>query len=159
MRVCGQSAAWGTRLCHPGVLMGVVTEPVWAVIVVLAVAAHFAFLGYLVIGGFLAWRRPATLGLHVAAVGWGAASLALGLPCPLTDLERYGRAGAGMAPLPPEGFIEHYLVGNWYPAAVAEMVPALAFAAVAVSWIALGLRRRQRSAGSALDHASAASEL
>jgi uncharacterized protein DUF2784 len=120
----------------------------YTIVVALTVTAHFAFLGYLVVGGFLAWRWPTTIGLHIAAVGWGAASLAVGLPCPLTDLERFARAGAGMAPLPPEGFIEHYLTGEWYPADCAAVVQALVFAAVLGSWVGLSLRSRTRSAGS-----------
>lgn len=109
----------------------------YATVVVLAVAVHFVFIGYLVFGGFLAWRFPATLWLHISVVLWGAASLTLGLSCPLTDLERFGRAGAGMAELPPEGFIEHYLNGVWYPADAATAVQALVFVAVVGSWVGL----------------------
>jgi len=117
-------------------------------IVVLTVVVHFAFIGYLVIGGFLTWRWPSTIGVHVAVVVWGVAGLVLGLPCPLTDLERFARAGAGMAPLPPEGFIEHYITGEWYPADSAAVVQALVFAAVLGSWVGLSIRSRTRSAGS-----------
>ncbi len=35
------------------------------------VAAHLAFLLYVTFGGFLAWRWPRTLALHVVAVVWG----------------------------------------------------------------------------------------
>lgn len=116
-------------------------------VVAVAVTLHFVFLGYLVVGGFLAWRWPATIGLHIAAVAWGAASLAFGLPCPLTDLERVGRAGAGMGELPPEGFIEHYLTGVWYPADHALGVQMLVFTVVATSWVGFSIRSRGRRAG------------
>lgn len=118
----------------------------FTVVVVLAVAMHFAFIGYLVLGGFLAWRFPATIGLHIAVVVWGAVGLALGLPCPLTDLERVARAGAGMGPLPPEGFIEHYLTGVWYPADLGVVVQTLVFVVVLGSWVGLRMRSRTRSA-------------
>jgi Protein of Unknown function (DUF2784) len=107
----------------------------FAIVVAVTVAAHFAFIGYLVIGGFLAWRWPRTIWLHVPVVVWGVGSVAFGLPCPLTDLERWARAGAGMNPLPSEGFIAHYITGVLYPAGVAVGVQTLAFAAVLASWI------------------------
>ncbi len=116
----------------------------YTIVVVLTVAVHFVFICYLVFGGFLAWWRPASIGLHIAVVVWGAASLSLGLPCPLTDLERFGRAGAGMGELAPEGFIEHYLTGVWYPADSATALQALIFVAVLGSWVGLSIRRRTR---------------
>ncbi|MCB0950833.1 MAG: DUF2784 domain-containing protein [Mycobacterium sp.] len=115
----------------------------YTIVVVLAVVAHLVFIGYLVVGGFLAWLRPATIGLHIAVVAWGTASLMLGLPCPLTDLERFARGGAGMADLPPEGFIEHYLTGVWYPADAEVAVQVLVFITVLGSWVGLGIRRRR----------------
>ncbi|MCV7149883.1 DUF2784 domain-containing protein [Mycolicibacterium pyrenivorans] len=118
----------------------------FTIVVVFAVAMHFAFIVYLVLGGFLAWRWPATIGLHIAVVVWGAVGLALGLPCPLTDLERVARAGAGMGPLPPEGFIEHYVTGVWYPSDLGGLVQTLVFVAVLGSWVGLRIRRRTRAA-------------
>lgn len=125
--------------------MNLFGAPLYTIVVVHAIAAHFVFICYLVVGGFLAWRRPATIGLHVAVVGWGAASLTLGLPCPLTDLERFARAGAEMGELAPGGFIEHYLTGVWYPADTEVAVQALIFVAVLGSWVGLSVRRRRRS--------------
>lgn len=54
--------------------------------------------------------------------------------CPLTWLERWGRAKAGMAPLPSQGFIAHYTIGVLYPTNWAGSVPVAVFALVAVSW-------------------------
>ncbi|MCV7085292.1 DUF2784 family protein [Mycolicibacter hiberniae] len=42
----------------------------YRIAVVLIVAAHLGFLGYVVVGGFLALRRPRTLWLHGVAVAW-----------------------------------------------------------------------------------------
>ena len=117
---------------------------VFTVIVAVTVAVHFAFIGYVVLGGFAAWRWPRTLAVHVAAVLWGAAGLALDLPCPLTDVERWARARAGMAPLPPEGFIAHYLTGVLYPASWATAVQVAVLVTVVTSWV-VGVRRRQRA--------------
>lgn len=105
------------------------------IVVALAVVAHFAFLCYLIAGGFLAmhWRR--TIWLHVPAALWGIAITAARLDCPLTRLERWGRVKAGMAPLPPDGFIAHYINGVLYPDSWAGLVPVVVFALVAVSWV------------------------
>ena len=115
-------------------------------VVCLTVAGHFAFLAYLVVGGFLALRWPRTFGLHIAAVGWAIGSVVLHWPCPLTELERRARAWAGMAPLPPEGFNEHYLTGVLYPADAVGAVQVCVFTLVVLSWglVAAGLARSVR---------------
>jgi hypothetical protein len=107
----------------------------------LVVAAHFVFLIYLPVGGLLALRWRGTIWLHAGAVAWAAASVLLHLPCPLTVIERLAREHAGMAPLGPAGFIDHYIaaVGDHEAQAAALIV-------VAVSWIgyvASGHLRRQ----------------
>jgi len=122
----------------------------FACVVGLTVTAHFAYLGYMVAGGFLAWRLPRTIMLHIPAVVWGMASIVLGLPCPLTALERWARAGAGMAGLPSEGFIAHYLTGVLYPVELVSFVQTLAFGAVLISWVGLavsGAPRWRKSVG------------
>ena len=106
------------------------------VLVWLAVAAHMAFLIYLPLGGLLALRWRRTIGVHVVAVLWAVASVAGRLPCPLTDLERWARARAGMAPLDPGGFIEHYITGVLYPSAATGYVQGGLAAVVAASWVA-----------------------
>ena len=114
-------------------------------LVVVAVVLHFAFLCYLLVGGFVAlwWRR--TIWLHVPAVLWGIAITTHHLDCPLTWLERRARVEAGMAPLPPQGFIAHYITGVLYPASWADAVPVVVFALVAASWAVYVWRGRHRS--------------
>ncbi len=121
----------------------------YQIVVALAVVGHIAFLCYLVGGGFLALRWRRTIWLHVSAALWGIAITTARLDCPLTWLERWGRARAGMAPLPSDGFIAHYIVGVLYPASWADFVPVVVFALVAASWVLYG-RRRQISATDAL---------
>ncbi len=111
----------------------------FAILVALTVAVHFAFIGYLVIGGFLAWRWPRSIWLHIPVVVWGVGNIAMGLPCPLTWLERWTRAGAGLNPLPSEGFIAHYITGVLYPAESATAVQVVVSAAVLTSWIVLAV--------------------
>lgn len=118
-------------------------------VVALAVVGHFAFLCYLIVGGFVALRWRRTIWLHVPTVVWGIAITTAQLDCPLTWLERWGRAKAGMTPLPPEGFIAHYITGVLYPASWAGVVPLVVFALIAVSWV-LYVRRRRISASGQL---------
>ena len=107
----------------------------YTALVGLTVAAHFAFLIYLPIGGFLALRWRRSIWVHVAVVLWGLGSVALHLWCPRTALEQWARPRAGMAPLGSAGFIDHYLTGVVYPAGETGYVQAGAFTAVVVSWV------------------------
>jgi uncharacterized protein DUF2784 len=112
-------------------------------VVGLVVVLHFAFIGYVVAGGFLTLRWQRTIWLHIAAVIWGIAIATNRVDCPLTWLERWARARAGMAPLPPGGFIAHYITGVIYPVGWVVGVQLASFAVVALSW-ALFFRRRDR---------------
>jgi Protein of Unknown function (DUF2784) len=106
----------------------------YIIIVAAVVAAHFAFIGYLVVGGFLALRWPRTIWLHAPTVVWGIGSITLRLPCPLTGLERWARDHAGMAPLPSAGFIDHYITGVLYPESAVGVVQSMVFTLVLTSW-------------------------
>lgn len=108
----------------------------YAAVVAVTAGAHLGYLIYLPSGGFLALRWPRTRRLHLAAVCWGAGVAALGWSCPLTSLERWARARAGMDALPEAGFIDRYVDGVCYPAGRTRTAQALAFAAVAASWVA-----------------------
>lgn len=118
----------------------------YEIVVALTVAVHFAFLGYLLVGGFLALRWRRTVWLHVLAVIWGVAITTGHLDCPLTWLERWARAKAGMPGLPPEGFIAHYITGVIYPASWVCAVQVVTFAMVAMSWALYLWRGRRRDA-------------
>jgi hypothetical protein len=122
----------------------------YEIVLALIVALHFAFIGYVVIGGFLALRWRRTIWLHAPAVIWGIGISTKSVDCPLTWVERWARARAGMAPLPPEGFIAHYITGVIFPISWVGGIQLVAFMLVTVSW-ALYLwpdisRRRQRDA-------------
>ena len=118
--------------------------PLFVALVWLTVAAHFAFLVYLPIGGFLALRWRRTIWLHLLAVLWGIGSVTLDFDCPLTTIERWARARAGLPPLPSEGFIDHYITGVIYPADSADYVQATVLASVLASWIAYAMTCRSR---------------
>lgn len=118
--------------------------------VVFTAGAHFAYLLYLPSGGFLALRWPRSIAVHVPTVGWGVGVVACGLPCPLTRLEEWARARAGMDPLPTAGFIERYVAGVFYPSNGTRLAQATAFTAAAVSWVMLAYRRSRRSQSASL---------
>lgn len=129
--------------------MDALLAPVW-VVLVLAIAAHFAFLLYLPLGGFVALRWRRTIWLHVLVVAWAVGSLIVGYGCPLTDVERWARSRAGLAPLEPEGFIDHYLTGPVIPAGAAGVAHLVVFTLVAVSWVGYVLTRPRRTPGKSL---------
>lgn len=120
-------------------------RPLFGVVAGIAAAAHFAFLAYLGLGGFAAvalhrahrrgWR--CALAAHLAVVAWAVGSVVLNLCCPLTVVERWARERAGMAPLGPAGFIDHYLTGVLYPSNAGVFVQVAVFAVIAVSWVLL----------------------
>ena len=116
----------------------------YAILVALVVALHFAFIGYVVLGGFLALRWPRTMWLHIPAVLWGIGIGTKRVDCPLTWVERWARARAGMAPLPPDGFIAHYITGVVYPVSWEGAVEVAAFTVVLASWVLYFWRRSKR---------------
>ncbi|WP_017591260.1 DUF2784 domain-containing protein [Nocardiopsis potens] len=114
-----------------------------------AMVLHFAFLGYVVAGGFLAWRWPAALWPHAAAACYGLGIIVIGWDCPLTHVEQWARLRAGESGLPPGGFVDHYLTGVVYPEAHLMEVRLAAAAVVLFSWAGAPVlaRRRRRAAG------------
>lgn len=115
---------------------------VWLVALGLVVAVHAAFLVYVVLGGFVAWRWPRSLAAHVAVLAWGLAGLAVPVACPLTGLENELRRLAGKPPL-RSGFIDHYVEGVLWPQRFTPLVRAAIAVLVLASWAGLYLRRRQ----------------
>jgi hypothetical protein len=113
-------------------------------VVVVTVVAHLGYLIYLPSGGFVALRRPRSIWLHLAAVSWGVGVVVLHFPCPLTSLERWARARAGLSPLPATGFIDRYVAGVLYPADRTGTAQAFAFGSAAISWVALATKRSRR---------------
>ncbi|WP_017615882.1 DUF2784 domain-containing protein [Nocardiopsis salina] len=112
-----------------------------------AMVLHFAYLAYLVLGGFIAWRWPRTFWLHVPVAAYSLSINIIGWECPLTYVEDWGRVNAGQSGVGDVGFIDHYLTGVIYPPEHAFTAQVLAGVSVAVSWIGVfilwWLRRRR----------------
>lgn len=77
-------------------------------------AAHFAFILFVLFGAALLVRMPWLVWLHLPALAWGAYIEASGAICPLTPLEMQLRAAAGQEGY-GGGFIDHYLTPVIYP--------------------------------------------
>lgn len=87
----------------------------WRFAADVVVIVHFAFVVFVVLGGFLVlrWRRLAWI--HIPAAIWGALIEFAGWICPLTPLEQRLRLRGGEAGH-AGGFVEHYLLPQLYPA-------------------------------------------
>lgn len=107
----------------------------------LTAVVHFAFIAYVVVGGFLAWRWPRTIVAHLLAVAWGFGTILFGYDCPLTHLEDWARRRSGESGLPSSGFIDHYLTGVIYPESALGLVRVLVAVCVAASWVGFALLR------------------
>jgi hypothetical protein len=75
---------------------------------------HFAFIIFVIFGGFLVLRRRWLLWFHIPCAIWGALIEFAGWICPLTPLENHFRMKGGAAGY-QSGFIEHYIVPIIYP--------------------------------------------
>jgi hypothetical protein len=104
---------------------------------------HAVYLAYVVVGGFLAWRWPRTIWLHLVAAAWGLVVVAAALKCPLTYAEDWARRRAGDAGL-TRGFIDSYVEGVLYPERYAGLMQGIATAAVCLSWAGFLLLRHGR---------------
>jgi hypothetical protein len=88
------------------------------------VLLHAAFVAFVMLGGFLAWRWRVVLWAHVPAALWGAAIEYAGWMCPLTPLENALRARAGLEGY-RGGFVEHYVIPLLYPAGLTRPAQAV----------------------------------
>jgi hypothetical protein len=107
------------------------------------VILHFAFLAFVVGGGFLVRRFRWLMVPHLLAVAWGVYVEAMpGMVCPLTPLENHFARLAGGEGY-EGGYIEHYLVPIIYPDGLTPTAQRwLAMALIAVNVIAYTWPRR-----------------
>jgi hypothetical protein len=111
------------------------------------VLAHTAFVGFVVLGGFLAWRWNWLAWLHLPCAVWGAVIEYQGWVCPLTPLENALRRRAGLEGY-AGGFVEHYVLPTLYPAGLTRSLQAvLGTLVVVVNLIAYGVLLRRALRG------------
>jgi hypothetical protein len=125
---------------HVPITTPTVTETMlWRLMADIVVVVHFAFVLFVLLGGFLVlrWRRLAWI--HIPAAVWGVLIEFAGWICPLTPLEQWLRIRGGEAGH-AEGFIEHYLLAWLYPAGLTRKTQLILGAlALLVNLIAYGL--------------------
>jgi hypothetical protein len=107
-----------------------------------AMVVHFAFLVYMAVGGFLAWRWRRTIWAHLAVAAWGVLSVVTGVECPLTLAEDWARHSAGQEGLPTSGFIDHYIEGVIYPEEYTNLARLGVAVLVLFSYVGYVLRRQ-----------------
>jgi hypothetical protein len=86
----------------------------WRILADLLVVGHLAFTGFVIFGGFLAWKWRWAIFAHLPALAWGFWIETSGRICPLTPLEIQLRHLAGEAGY-RGGFLNHYVVAILYP--------------------------------------------
>jgi hypothetical protein len=110
-------------------------------------AAHLAFVLFVVFGGLLALRTPRIAWLHLPAVAWAALIEFSGWVCPLTPLEVALRRGAGEAGYGGD-FVEHYLVALIYPAGLTrELQVSIGAGVLLINLVVYFVLWRRRSIG------------
>lgn len=113
---------------------------------------HFAFISFVVVGGFLAlkWRR--LVWLHLPCAAWGALIEFTGWICPLTPIEISLRRAGGAAGY-RGGFVDHYLLSIIYPHGLTRGIQIIiGIAVIVINLVAYGLiitqsRRGRRRSG------------
>jgi len=83
---------------------------VYKILTELTILTHFAFIIFVVVGGFFVYRRRWLMIPHLIAILWAVyVELTPGIICPLTSLENYFALRADIATY-EEDFVTRYLV-------------------------------------------------
>jgi len=90
----------------------------------ITVLVHFAFIVFVVGGGFLCCWRFRLIYFHMPAVAWGAVVEYFGWICPLTYLEDWLRFKAGVDQL-KTGFVDRYIMPIVYPSGMTRQTQSI----------------------------------
>lgn len=110
--------------------------------VTVVLTAHFLYLGFVVFGGFTAWRWPRMFWVHLLTVIWGVLVISFPWTCPLTTAENWARKTPT-----DKGFIERYIDGVIYPPQYVQWVRLAVAVVIAISWWGAWIRHRARPSG------------
>ncbi len=87
---------------------------VYSALAVCALVLHALFILWVVFGALMTRSRPILRWLHIASLVWGILTELTPWPCPLTELENWFEAKAGVQPY-QGGFLLHYMDKLVYP--------------------------------------------
>src|SRR5215475_14394605 len=118
---------------------GVSVSNIYSMLAVATLLLHGLFTLWVIFGALVTRSRPLLRWLHIASLVWGILTELLPWPCPLTLLENWFEASAGVEPY-QGGFLLHYLDKLVYPDISATI---LTTAGVLVCALNLGLYARQ----------------
>ena len=96
------------------------------------IVVHFAFIIFVVAGGFAVLRWGWVAFVHLPAAAWGVLIELLNWPCPLTAIETSFRQAAGRSGY-SGGFIDHYLMPLIYPSGLTRSTQFVLAAMVLVA--------------------------
>ena len=122
----------------------VLPHEVYAGLADLVLVVHLAFILFVAIGAFVAWRWPRVRWAHILAVAYAAAIVTVGFDCPLTGLEKHFRRLAG-GPVYDGGFVSHYLTDVIYPGRLLGLLRGLIVMGIVVGYSGSYLRWRRAS--------------
>ena len=101
--------------------------------------AHFAFIVFVLFGGFLVLKWPKLMWVHLPAAIWGVLIEFAGLWCPLTRWENALLRAAGRAGY-DGGFVAHYIMPVIYPAGLTRSIEIVIGVIVLVINVAIYMR-------------------
>lgn len=116
----------------------------WRVLADGMVGIHYAYMAYMIVGGFIAWRWPKTIAVHRLAVVWAVLIVTTKVPCPLTALQNNFRERAGDDPL-SDSFINVYIRATFYPEGQQTLARVAVGVVIVASWVGYYLRRTHRT--------------
>ena len=109
-----------------------------------AMILHFVFLALVTFGGFLTWKWPRLIWVHLPVAIYALGITVIGWDCPLTHVEEWARTNTGHDNMTEAGFIDHYLTGVIYPEKHLFTAQLLVASSIAISWIGLLILHKRR---------------
>jgi hypothetical protein len=92
----------------------ILAPTLYSALAIAVLLLHALFILWVVLGALLTRSRPILRWLHISSLIWGLLTELLSWPCPLTLLENWLEAKAGVEPY-QGGFLLHYLDKLVYP--------------------------------------------